>query len=188
MTEDPRIGFIVGQGGWTKVAWPGGTGYVRFALNPDNKTWRIGELRLDPTDEALRGFSRVRIENAANAHSVVALGIAMGWKKKPPADLESMFRGKKPEPLSRLRLTRPQGKRLDANFYKQVALAYKGAVAEGHNPRQTLARDSGAAPDTVARWVAEARRLDYLPPAEPGKVSAGKGEPDDSKGALNDAS
>jgi hypothetical protein len=178
MSSDPRIGFIVGKGGWTKVAWPGGTGYVRFTLNPDRKTWRIAELHLDdPTDEALRGFNRVRIENAANAHWPVVLGLAMGRRQKPPANLESMFRGKKPEPLDRLMLKRPKGKQLDANFFKQVAIAYKGAVAEGHNPRQTLARDSGAAPDTVARWVGEARRLGYLPPAEPGKVSAGKGEP-----------
>ncbi len=174
MTDDPRIGFIVGMGGWTKVTWPGGAGYVRFTLNRDRKTWRVAELRIDnPTDEALRAFSRVRIENAANAHWPVVLGLAIGRTQKPPATLEDMFRGQKPVSLDRLRLKRPKGKQLDEGFFKQVAIAYKGAVAEGRNPRQTLARDSDAAPDTVARWIAEARRRGHLPPAEPGKVSAG---------------
>jgi hypothetical protein len=163
------------MGGWTKATWPGGAGKVRFTRNRDRKTWRVAELRIDdPTDEALRGFSRVRLENAANAHGLVVMGLAMGHKETPPANLEDMFRGMKPVPLDRLRLKRPKGKRLDESFFKQVAIAYKGAVAEGLNPRQTLARDSGAAPDTVARWIGEARRPDrgYLPPAEPGKVSA----------------
>ena len=85
-----------------------------------------------------------------------------------------MFRGLKPVPQDRLRLERPEGRRLDANFYKRVALAYKGALAEGLNPRQTLASESGAAPDTVARWIAKARddKYGYLPKTTAGKASA----------------
>ena len=173
VAEDPRIGFIVGFGGWTKVSWPGGQGYIRFAVNSDNKTWRIVELRMpDPTTEALRSLPLSRIEAAANAHGPVVLGLAVGRNGKPPADVESMFGGKQPEKLSRLRLERPKGKRLGDDFYKKVAIAYRGALAEGLNPRQALMQDTGAKPDSVARWVGEARRRGYLPPAQPGKATA----------------
>jgi hypothetical protein len=172
---DPPIAFLVGKGGWTQVGWEGRTDLVRFALNPDKKTWRIDDVQLhEPTGETFRSFPFARIESAANAHSIVALGLAIGHTQKPPRDIASMFRGQKPVPLNRLRLKRPQGRRLDASFYKQVALAYKGALAEGLKPRQTLARDSGAAPDTVARWIATARsdEYGYLPKTTPGKASA----------------
>lgn len=173
MNENRRISFLVGKGGWTKVAWDGRDAYVRFTLNTDRKTWRIAEIRvLDPTSDALRSFPFSRIENGANAHSAVVLGLAVGRKAKAPPDVSKMFKGLEPAPHDRLRLRRPKGKQLDVDFYKAVALAYKGALAEGCDPRQTLARDSGAAPDTVARWVSEARRRGYLPPAQPGKVSA----------------
>jgi hypothetical protein len=83
-----------------------------------------------------------------------------------------MFRGA-PEPvkLDRLRLARPKGNKLD-DFYKQVAIAYRGAIAEGMNPRQALAQDTGSKPDSVARWVREARRRGYLRPTQPGKATA----------------
>lgn len=175
MGTDRRIAFIVGKGGWTQVGWEGRTDLVRFTLNPDQKTWRIAEVQLlEPTGETFRAFPFARIVSAANASSVVALGLAIGRNQRPPADVASMFRGRKPEPQDRLRLKRPERRRLDANFYKQVALAYKGALAEGLNPRQTLAHDSGAAPDTVARWIAKARddEYGYLPKTTPGKASA----------------
>lgn len=171
MKTDRRISFSVGRGAWTLVGWDDHTAYVRFALNADKKTWRIGEVRvLEPTGDGLRSFPFSRIEHAANAHSIVALGLAMGHTQEV-GDVAAMFEGHEPVTLKRLRLRRPKGKQLDRDFYKTVALAYKGALAEGLDPRQTLARDSGAAPDTVARWIREARRLELLPPTTPGRVS-----------------
>ncbi len=88
-------------------------------------------------------------------------------------DVPAMFRGRPRGGMlleDRPRLERPAGKRLDDDFYKRVADAYQGALTELLNPRQTLARDSGSAPDTVARWVKEARRRGYLPETTPGRV------------------
>ncbi|MEJ7569983.1 MAG: hypothetical protein WKF41_17175 [Gaiellaceae bacterium] len=173
MDTDPRISFIVGKGGWTYVAWNGRKALVRFELNPDKKTWRLAEIRIeDPSSETLRTMPLSRIGHAAMASPLVAVGLAVGHKQKAPADVAAMFRGRDPEPQVRLRLERPKGRKLDTNFYKTVALAYLGALAEGLNPRQTLARDAGVSPDTVARWVSKARRppLNLLPATEPGRV------------------
>ena len=57
------------------------------------------------------------------------------------------------------------------DFYRQVALAYRRAVAGGRNPGKSLADDSGVPHGTVARWIAESRRRGHLPPAEKGKVT-----------------
>ena len=168
---DPRISFGVGRGGWTIVGWDERTAYVCFALNEDQKTWRIAEVRVvDPTRDVLRSFPFSRVENAANAHAAVVLGLAIGHRQEA-RDVPAMFEGYEPVVLDRLKLRRPKDKKLDLSFYKAVAIAYKGALAEGLDPRQTLARDSEAAPDTVARWIREARRLELLPPTTPGRVS-----------------
>jgi hypothetical protein len=39
-------------------------------------------------------------------------------------------------------------------------------------PRKTIVADTGAADATVAAWIMQARKRGFLPPAEPGKVSA----------------
>ena len=171
--NDQRISFNVGMGGWTRVGWDSRQALVRFELNPDGKTWRIADVWMrDPSRDVLRSLPLSRIENAANANAVVVLGLAIGRTAEVPADPWTMFAGApEPVPYDRLRLERPKGKQLDADFYKRVAIAYRGALADGENPRQTLARDSGAAPDTVARWIREARRRGYLSKTEPGKVS-----------------
>lgn len=78
------------------------------------------------------------------------------------------------EPITnpRYRLRRPKARRLPETFYMNVAAAYRDAVQRGTHPRQVLAADTGAADATVAAWIMEARRRGFLPPAEPGKVSA----------------
>jgi hypothetical protein len=72
----------------------------------------------------------------------------------------------------RPRLERPAARRLDAAFYERVATAYRAAVRHGLPPAKTLAEDADTPQGTVNRWIAEARHLDYLPKAEPGKVTA----------------
>jgi hypothetical protein len=60
---------------------------------------------------------------------------------------------------------------LGDTFFEQVAAAYPAAAADGLPPSKTLADDSGTPRGTVNRWIGEARRRGYLPPAELGKVS-----------------
>lgn len=177
MNEKRQVAFAAGPAGWAEVTWPGGTAYVHFQLNPDHKTWRIDELRFpDPTAAMVRSFPHSRIETAANA-AMGSLGLAVGRTTDPPKDLAAWFdrarkRHAKSTAAGRFVLERPEGRRLEDGFYALVAHAYREAVAAGMNPRQTLASDSGAAPDTVARWIGEARRRGFLPPTTAGKVAA----------------
>ncbi len=172
MSEDRRISFTVGRGAWTLVAWDGHSAYVRFALSRDRTSWRIAEARfVEPSGDVLRSFPFSRVEYAANANRIVALALSSGHDRDVPDEVPEMFAGYEPVKLDRPKLRRPKGKRLGRNFYEEVALAYYGAIADGLDPRQTLARDSGAAPDTVARWIGTARKLGLLSPTTPGKVS-----------------
>ena len=171
--------MVASGGGWTQVSL-GETiiAYIRFTLNDDHKTFRIAEVRVtDPDPDSLRRIPLARIETAANANGIVMLGLAIAHKKKAPADVTEHFRQARVElhamdDAGRWLLRRPKGRRLDDVFYRDVARAYTEAAGQGLNPRQTLAVDTGSAPDTVARWVGEARRRGYLPPTTPGKVTA----------------
>jgi hypothetical protein len=177
MSEEKRVSFVAGPAGWVEVTWPGGTAYAHFQLNDDRKTWRIDELRFpDPTASMVRSFPLNRIETAANA-AIGSLGLAIGRGQVPPKDLAAWFdrartRQAKSAAAGRYVLERPEGRRLEDGFYALVAHAYRGATGAGLDPRQTLARDSGAAPDTVARWIGEARRRGFLPPTTAGKITA----------------
>lgn len=172
------ISIAVGPRGWTHVEWPGGVALVRFVLNRDRKTWRIAELRfVDPTPEAVRSFPLRRIETAANAGGLVPVGLAIGRTQEEPPDLWAFFsksakRAAAAKEAGRFLLERPAGRRLEDGFFVRVAQAYSDAVAAGLNPRQTLAKDANTSPDTVARWVGEARRRGFLPPTSPGRVAA----------------
>lgn len=138
---------------------------------------RVDEVALkNPTSDALRSFPLARIEAAADAGGFM-LGFAMTYNNPKPPDLDKHFQKIKRQASSnksagRFVLEWPEGRFLDNGFYIRVAKAYREAVALGLNPRQTLAKDSHSATDTVARWVGEARRRGYLPPGRPGKVTA----------------
>lgn len=67
------------------------------------------------------------------------------------------------------RLTRPDGKDPDT-FYRQVAEAYTDAIAKSGTVAPLLAEEAGVPVPTVHRWIAEARRRGFLPPARRGKA------------------
>jgi hypothetical protein len=161
-----------GPSGWVEATWPGGKVWARFEPDENRKLRRLAEMRvLEPTAESLRRIPVMRIARAVQAHSAVQLHLAIRLPEEPPTDLSAAFSGEGvPEPR-RYRLKRPAGRRLDDRFFENVGRAYRGAVIRGLSPRKTLAADTGVAPDTVARWVLEARRRGHLPPGEPGKVT-----------------
>lgn len=140
---------------------------------------RIERLLLtDPKPEVVRIFPLARVLTAANANWALKLGLAGLQKNPEPTDVPGYFRQHRKRLAAsqaeggRFLLERPEGKFLDDGFYVRVARAYRDATARALNPRQTLARDTGSAPDTVARWVGEARRRGHLPPTKPGRVTA----------------
>jgi hypothetical protein len=84
-------------------------------------------------------------------------------------EMKAAISGKELPP--RVYLERPAKRRLDDDFYLEVARAYVGAVAWGLDPRKTLALDSLTPADTVARWIRESRKRGFLSAGEPGKAS-----------------
>jgi len=172
-----------GPAGWVEVRWHLNdrelAGYIRLAFDRTHGRYVAAELRLlDPTPEALRSLPLVKIIDAVNASDNIAVHVAQHLRDPAPKDLVRYFEkarsGTGPVlPLEReFRLSRPSGRRLPDDFYEQVARAYTEAVAYGLNPRKTLAADSGTPADTVARWISEARKRGYLPPGQPGRITA----------------
>jgi hypothetical protein len=129
--------------------------------------WELGAVLIRrPTTSLLHDVPLARIESAANADP----GIRRWLEKSHELTAEVLQRRER----KRFKLRRPARRRLDDEFYRDVARAYVEAVAHGLPPAKTLAEDSETPPGTVNRWIAEARKPErqYLPPAEPGKVSA----------------
>ena len=173
--------LIPGRGGWARVTWRQGqpgevVAYVRFTVEQPGSTLAVAELRVtEPWVRRHRELPLSRVENAANADwNVRGLILAdMGKRTRTPLAesfaTKAQISGRRVEP--RYRLERPARRRLGDDFYAAVARAYTEAVAEGLNPRKTLADDSGTPADTVARWIVQARRRGHLSPGEPGKAS-----------------
>ncbi|MGH3942519.1 MAG: hypothetical protein ACRDTG_28630 [Pseudonocardiaceae bacterium] len=69
----------------------------------------------------------------------------------------------------RARLTRPDGQDPD-NFYRLVAHVYRDHVASTRAPAKELAEEAKVPVTTAHRWIREARRRGFLPPASKGKA------------------
>jgi hypothetical protein len=161
--------FMSGQPGWVDARWrraDGSKGSVFAAFRPKGPDrWYISQLLVHvPTGALLRDIPLHRIETAANADPDIRAWV------DPNAEL--MTEAKRMWARRSHKLKRPAKRLLDDAFYERVAAAYREAVAFGQPPAKTLAEDSDTPPGTVNRWIAEARNRGYLPPAEPGKVSA----------------
>jgi hypothetical protein len=164
------------EGGWLHADWGDGKAWVRFGKDKRDRLTRITELHaFDPSPESLRRIPLRRIHAAATMRGagLVQLMLALGFDKEPAPDMFTAPVTRGMDVTRRYRIRRPAGKRLDDAFYKDVAHAYQSAVAFGLNPRKTITEDTGAADATVAGWVLEARKRDYLPKTTPGKVRAG---------------
>jgi hypothetical protein len=160
---------ISGQPGveavWRRADGSKGRVVVQFRPRTPER-WYIAWLHVIlPTAALLRDVPLSRIEHAANADPKIRAWIEQGFDE---ATIERMRR----DAAKRPRLERPAARRLDAAFYERVATAYRAAVRHGLPPAKTLAEDADTPQGTVNRWIAEARHLDYLPKAEPGKVTA----------------
>lgn len=72
-------------------------------------------------------------------------------------------------PPERELLRRPDGSDPDT-FYELVAAAYNEAIRTTPKPAPILAEEAGVPVPTVHRWIAEARRRGFLPPARQGRA------------------
>jgi hypothetical protein len=174
--ELTHIVFAFGPGGWVKTFWRRSgaeeSAWIRFEpVTRARKTpWRIVELRvLNPTAERLREIPLHRAELAFNALEMSET-LRDQLKRPVPADLDSaIYELYRAEP--RKQLQRPATRKLDDEFFRAVAFAYRDAVIRQLNPGKTIAADADVPPTTAARWIAQARERGYLPPATQGKVS-----------------
>ena len=152
--------------------------YVRVQENEHGRLV-ITELHLtrDRVDSAaLRELPLGRIETLANSMPI-AEDIRAKLHKAPRPGIEPLS----PEDRSHweprkiisptphlLHLAVPKGTKPD-RFYKEAADLYAQLATESRRPAADLAERSGVSVASVHRWIAEARRRGYLPPAERGR-------------------
>jgi hypothetical protein len=155
-------GSNAGERDWVKASWrradgSGGSVWAQLRRKREH-AWYVSRLQVDlPTGELLRDIPLAKIEAAANASEPIRRAVAEGVRAKHPP---------------RTKLERPAGRKLDEQFYGQVAVAYIDAVVYGLPPAKTLAEDSDTPLGTVNRWIAKARELGYLQKTTPGKARA----------------
>lgn len=84
-------------------------------------------------------------------------------------DRAQLIKAAPKKPRRRKPLTRPDGTNPE-EFYRRVAQAYAEAVVTTSKPAKVLAEEAGVPVGTVHRWIREARRRGYLPPARRGRA------------------
>ncbi len=160
--------------GWVRALWRRGARSreqeAHVCFEPlKNGWWR-------PTDvcasaSVLGDIPLRKIELAVNASEVVTETLREWLDERSPVNFDAVVQ-KKLSAVSRERLVRPRGRKLDDEFYRRVSFAYRDAVRRGLNPAKTIAADTKTPMSTVNRWIAEARKPErgYLPQTTSGKV------------------
>jgi hypothetical protein len=121
--------------------------------NPDFRPHLAGTPQL-PISEA---FDRFR-------HHASQIMLNEAHRKAKEAD-EADRKAREP----RQPLARPDGSNPDA-FYQQVAEAYRDVLQTNRKVAKALADEANVPVGTVHRWVLEARRRGFLPPARQGRA------------------
>jgi hypothetical protein len=75
-----------------------------------------------------------------------------------------------PDPRLSARPAGSRAKPYDDAFYREVADKYTAIASQAPNPAARISDANGVPVTTVHRWVREARRRGFLPPAAPGKA------------------
>jgi hypothetical protein len=172
--------FAIGMGGWLGFANADEPDWV-YARVQENEQGRliITELYLvrDRVDSAmLRELPLGRIEVLANSSPFAEdIRAKLSGAPRPgvePLSPEARSRWESREIISPtphlLHLAVPKGTKPD-KFYKEAAELYAELATVSRRPAADLAERSGVAAASVHRWIAEARRRGYLPPAERGR-------------------
>lgn len=172
----------VAKDGW--VTLPGANGasglHLRVRL-ADNGRLVITDLFMhggEITAEMVRGVSVSRLEAQLNA-GVMPADWAQGGKynrddkdvtlHKLRTRVRSISAQRLVSEIEREALTRPTGQDPD-EFYRLVARAYSDYAAQTNAPAKALAAEAKVPTTTAHRWVREARRRGFLPPARKGKA------------------
>jgi hypothetical protein len=177
----PTATMVVGDGGWIAYADWDFPDWVSVRVQPDERGRLVMvELHLerDRIDSAtLRALPLGRIETLLNTPRY-AVEIQRRLRNPPRPGIEP-HGGKPREPWAAPAVTGvipfletplevPKGRKPDS-FYRRVGEIYSELGVVGNRPAADLAELAGRPVVTVHRWVAEARRRGYLPPASPGR-------------------
>lgn len=178
----------VGNDGWTSTQGPDGAVLHVRARERDGRLV-ITDLYLhaaEITPTAMRGVSISRLEAELNAatHSEPGPDSGVTVFSRVAADL-ARSSGDEPEPTlaelraripadetahpQRPRLTRPDGAAPE-EFYPRVARAYFEYAPRTRAPAKEIADEASVPVTTAHRWIREARRRGFLPPARKGKA------------------
>ncbi|MFC4054656.1 hypothetical protein ACFOY4_33620 [Actinomadura syzygii] len=173
---------LVVSDGWVSLSGPDGETGVHMRLAEDDAG------RLVVTDVYLHGpritAATLRKIQPARVEAMVNLGEEPGTEDHLAVDTLTAFatsdetltveelRQRKPtqatprrtdrEPLGRPDRTDPDG------FYQRVAAAYRDLTRHTRSPAVEMAAEAGVPVTTAHRWVREARRRGFLPPAQKG--------------------
>jgi hypothetical protein len=129
------------------------------------------------TADKLRSIPLAHIETVANTNPEFRPHIA-GTEQHPigktfdqviqeanKALMKEAYRKAQP----RTPLSRPDGSNPDG-FYRQVAEAYRDVAQTTSKVAKALAEEANVPVGTVHRWIMEARRRGFLPPARQGRA------------------
>jgi hypothetical protein len=170
----------IGRGGWLAYAdasvpeWV----YVRVRENERGR-FVITELQLarERVDSAtLRALPLGRIEARANSFPIAEeIRAKLNEPLQPGVEPQSPELRPRWEPRKIIsptphltHLAVPKGTKPD-RFYKEAAELYTELAKQSRRPAADLAERSGVSVASVHRWIAEARRRGYLPPASIGR-------------------
>lgn len=188
----------LGVPGWVEIRLSGGDDPPRLLVKVEERggRWVVGRLvlageRVDST--TLRAIPIGRVESllnpppagvlsppephhlaelAARGHmfpeEIGAIDEALSafLRKKPvaPSGVQVKGRRTRRKPLTRPDGTDPEG------FSQRVAAAYREAIETTGAPAPLLAAEADVPVVTVHRWIADARRRGFLPPARQGRA------------------
>ncbi|HKS47368.1 MAG TPA: hypothetical protein VJT49_20105 [Amycolatopsis sp.] len=171
--------------GWTTMSGSDSGLHVRFRERDGRLV--VTDLYLHGeqiTPEILRGISISRLEawvNTPSTTDVVAHHAAESartkWSGTKPEPSLAKLRDRhkrnmepeEPPTSSRPRLTRPSSMPTE-EFYPLVAEAYAENAQQTRAPAKEIAAEADVPVTTAHRWIREARRRGFLPPARKGKA------------------
>lgn len=164
MSQESTV--TIGPGGLVRITWVEGDELravvVRVASSPGGGL-RVSELHVEgPTPVGLRELRLGAIERLVT-HPDRRAEILERLDEPSPdvfASFGSVYIKSGTATIGRGRLERPR--RLDAEFFRQLAAEHKNAVEAMLPVLPTLSARYGAPPDTVARWLKQARRSGYI--------------------------
>lgn len=179
-----------GARGWLEVAIPGFD--ARVLIQVAEQEGRVSVLRMIIDGDALgaRTLKHIplsRIEAMLNRIGPVVAGeqTVQRFTDMPMQDWSAEFDAidsalaqymtnsdrlpREDHDPAREPLARPDGSDPD-RFYAQVAAAYREFVAQSGAPAKYMAEEAGVPVASVHRWIHEARRRGFLPPARKGRA------------------